>query len=128
MVRYFDPMCEPKQNLAIAAQLVDANSLQRNYSHELAHSCQQIDEALMDIFLVMFWHVLIIVLLFLLMTIWFIGVHLGFILAMLIGVGVITLIFWFALKFASRSLSRILIHVLPIFTRRLRKSRRRPSS
>jgi hypothetical protein len=64
----------------------------------------------MDIFLVMLYHVLIILLIFLIMSVWFIVGHLGFLMGLFIGACVITLIYWFALKFASRSLSRILIH------------------
>ena len=59
----------------------------------------------------MIWHMLIILLIFLILTIWFLpeGTTFGYLMGVFIGAAVASLITWFTIKFASRSLSRILI-------------------
>ena len=54
---------------------------------------------------------LIIILIFIILTIWFLpeGTTFGYLMGVFIGAAVASLITWFTMKFASRSLSRILI-------------------
>lgn len=67
---------------------------------------------MLDIFIIMIWHMLIILLIFIILTIWFLpeGTAFGYLLGLFTGAGVASLITWFTIKFATRSLSRILIN------------------
>jgi Na+/H+-translocating membrane pyrophosphatase len=67
---------------------------------------------MIDIFVLQVWNVLIILLIFIILTIWFLpaGTTFGYLLGLFVGAAVVSLITWFTMKFASRSLSRILIN------------------
>ena len=66
---------------------------------------------MLDIFIVMIWHMLIILLIFIILTIWFLpeGTLVGYLMGLFLGATVASLITWFTIKFATRSLSRVLI-------------------
>ncbi|CAD8185957.1 unnamed protein product [Paramecium pentaurelia] len=103
LAKQFELICETQE-------IVRQYEVRHNYASELADGCIQISNTIIGMFFTQLIYALILLILFLLSTIWFIpvGTKAGFIVGLFFGFASITIIAWTAYTFAGRSICKVI--------------------